>query len=220
MSKQNSIPEKLYVRRSPGAPGGGFARLSCVILLLITLPGTLFLAGSVDKHQEPVIYATQTGIATFQSSVPLHEFTGRSEHLSGMIDFDRNLVDFYLDLRSLETGNNRRDRDMYSTLNTEEFPYAEFTGELVSPFNPADSSRQQVTVSGTFTIHGVVREKQIEGWLRPTADGIQLQAHWTQSLAEHEIEPPGILFYRVRDHVEVRIEATLRPNPPEIDIQS
>ncbi|MEX2585029.1 MAG: YceI family protein [Balneolaceae bacterium] len=220
MKSQNSIPARWRFRRSTTASGGGFPRTSLMILLLISVPGILILAGAIDENQERVVYATQTGIATFQSSVPLHEFTGKSDHLAGMIDFDRNLVDFYLDLRSLETGNNRRDRDIYSTLNTEEFPYVEFTGELVTPFNPADSSRQQVTVSGTFTINGITREKRVEGWLRPTADGIQLQTGWTQSLDDHEIEPPGILFYRVRDHVEVQIEATLRPNPPEINVQS
>lgn len=220
MRLQNTIPATWNTCRIPGTHNGEATRLSRVILLLIAVPGILILAGTVDSYQEPEIFATQSGTATFQSSVPLHEFTGRSDYLTGMIDFDRNLVDFYLDLRSLETGNSRRDRDMYRTLNTNEFPYAEFTGELVSPFNPADSTRQRVTVSGTFSIHGIDREMQIEGWLRPTTKGIHLQASWTQSLAEHEIDPPGILFYRVRDHVEVQIEATLRLNPPEIDIQS
>lgn len=220
MRLQSSIPAKWNLRQSPEAPVNGGIRFFRIALLLITVPVVLFLVGTVDTHQDPVIYATQSGTATFQSSVPLHEFTGKSNYLTGMIDMDRNLVDFYLDLRSLETGNSRRDRDMYSTLNTEEFPYAEFTGELVTQFDPADSTRQHVTVSGTFTIHGIGRKKQIEGWLRPTAGGIHLQASWTQSLAEHEIEPPGILFYRVRDHVDVQIEAILRLNPPEIDIQS
>lgn len=165
--------------------------------------------------QDDIIFYTDSGHAEFTSSVPLHTFTGESDYLTGMIDFEENVVDFYLDLSTLKTGNGRRDRDMYRTLNVEEYPFAEFTGSLESSFDENSTASQEVTVRGEFSVHGVTREKTVEGTLQRRDDGIVLEAEWVHSLSEHEIEPPGILFYRVRDEMDVRIEATLRPTERE-----
>ncbi|MEX0928762.1 MAG: YceI family protein [Balneolales bacterium] len=161
--------------------------------------------------QEKVMYYTDSGHAEFVSSVPLHEFTGVSGHLTGMIDFEDNIVDFYLDLSSLETGNSRRDRDMYRTLNVDEHPFAEFTGELLTSFDERSSVRQPARAGGELTLHGVTREVVVEGTLQKQADGILLEAEWILNITDYEIEPPGILFYRVRDEMEVRLEAILQP---------
>ena len=43
-------------------------------------------------------FKTESGEAIFLSKAPLNEFTGESEKLKGLIDLEKNLVDFYLDL--------------------------------------------------------------------------------------------------------------------------
>jgi len=67
-----------------------------------------------------LIYMTHSGHAEFTSRVPLHTFTGESNHLTGMINYGENIIDFYLDLNTLRTGIDRRDRDMFRTLNVDE----------------------------------------------------------------------------------------------------
>ncbi len=165
-----------------------------------------FLLHTVTYGQ---VFKTDSGLAKFTSSVPLHEFKGTSSYLIGMVDFDENLVDFYLDLETLKTGNSRRDRDMYNTLNVEEYPFAEFTGKLDTPFDFSSNEKQQVIVSGEFTIHGISCEMTIKGSLQKQNGILLLEAEWVHDITDHDIEPPGILFYRVRDEMDVRIEATL-----------
>lgn len=162
-----------------------------------------------------VVYYTDSGYAEFASSVPLHSFTGESDHLTGMIDLRENLVDFYLDLNSLETGIGKRDRDMYQTLNVEEHPFAEFTGTLETSFNPDSSAEQLARVKGEFTINGNTRQVTIEGTLQPQNEGIILNAGWELRLEDYDIEAPGILFYRVDEVQKIQIEATLKPVDPE-----
>ncbi|MDR9365065.1 MAG: YceI family protein [Balneolaceae bacterium] len=160
-------------------------------------------------------YITETGRVSFTSSVPLHSFTGRSEHLNGLIDLEENLVDFYIDLQTLDTGNGKRDRDMYSTLEVEEHPFAEFTGSLTSSYDPESAEEQNVTVTGDFSIHGVTQNIEVEGTLQKTGAGLQLNASWILNMADYKIEPPGILFYRVDEEIEVRIEAELEQQDDE-----
>ena len=154
-------------------------------------------------------YMTKSGHVEFKSSVPLHSFTGTSDKLVGKISLADSTVDFYVDVHTLETGIGKRDRDMLETLEAEKHPFAEFYGKLVSDFNPNNSEEQQVTVKGTFSVHGVSNEVVINGTLQKTSDGLRLESAWTLNMKDYNIKPPGILFYRVSEKIDVSISATL-----------
>lgn len=176
-------------------------RVACLLLFLWPLNGGVSTGDTV--------YYTDEGYAEFHSSVPLDTFTGKSDYLTGMIDLNSGEIDFFLDLETLKTGNNRRDRDMYRTLNVEEFPFAEFTGSLTSDFDASTTSPQPVEAEGEFTVHGVTRDFTVEGRLQKLGDSLILEAEWVIDITDYDIEPPGILFYRVADEMDVKIEATL-----------
>jgi polyisoprenoid-binding protein YceI len=170
----------------------------------------LFLCtGITASHAQE--YMTDSGTAIFHSEVPLHSFSGTSNFLTGLINLEDGTVDFYLDLTTLDTGIEKRDRDMKETLETEKFPFAEFFGSLSSEFNPDDSSEQSVKVKGDFKIHGVSREVEIEGTLQKKPDGILLKANWVLLLEDYDIIPPKLLFVKVDQEQKIEIEALLKP---------
>jgi polyisoprenoid-binding protein YceI len=96
-----------------------------------------------------------------------------------------------------------------SYLNTDQYPFAEFTGELVSPFDVDKMESQDVTVSGTFKLHGVERQIEVDGTLEPTEDGLQLDASWIVLLKDYNIDRPGILFYELAEEQEINISILL-----------
>ncbi|SMO34616.1 YceI-like domain-containing protein [Gracilimonas mengyeensis] len=156
-------------------------------------------------------FMTDSGTAVFHSEVPLHTFSGSSDFLTGRIDLEDKTVDFYLDLHTLETGIDKRDRDMLETLEAEEFPFAEFFGKLTSNFDPENTSPQTVTVEGDFKIHGVTNETKITGTLQMTDNGLLVKAGWTLLLKDYDIEPPKLLFVKVDQQQDIEIEALLKP---------
>ncbi|MDX1639793.1 MAG: YceI family protein [Balneolaceae bacterium] len=174
---------------------------------LILIPGLLLSSQEAAAQA----YKTDSGHAEFQSEVPLHTFTGTSDHLVGLINLAESTVDFYLDLNTLDTGISKRDKDMKRTLETDKYPFAEFFGKLTSDFDTTSTQPQQVTVRGDFSIHGVTREVEISGTLQKTDRGLLVRAQWILDLSDYDIEPPGILFYRVEEEQDVEIEATLTP---------
>lgn len=141
----------------------------------------------------------------------MHTFTGTSDHLVGLIDLSDSTVDFYIDLETFDTGISKRDKDMRRTLETDEYPFAEFFGKLVSDFDPTSTEPQKVTVRGEFSVHGVTRDIEVNGTLQKTDEGLKLNAAWTLNIEDYDIEPPGILFYRVDEDQDIEIEATLTP---------
>lgn len=181
-----------------------FQFLSVCLLLLIGITIS-------PNHLYGQAYMTKSGHAEFDSSVPLHSFTGKSDYLVGRINLADSTVDFYLDVNTLVTGISKRDKDMLETLNAEEYPFAEFFGKLKTPFNPDKNGTQEVTVEGEFTVHGNTREISIDGTLEKTEEGLQLNAAWTLNITDYDIEPPGILFYRVSEEIDIRINALLKP---------
>lgn len=156
-------------------------------------------------------YMTENGKATFYSEVPLHTFSGSSEYLTGQIDLETNIVDFYIDLTTLDTGIKKRDRDMLETLETDKFPFAEFYGELKSDFDPESTEVQNVSVEGTFKIHGVENETSYTGTLQMTPEGLLLKADWILLLEDYDITPPKLLFIKVDQEQKIEIEALLKP---------
>ena len=156
-------------------------------------------------------YMTDSGRAIFHSEVPLHTFSGSSEFLTGLINLEDGTVDFYLDLTTLDSGIEKRDRDMRETLETEKFPFAEFFGSLSSGFNANDTSEQSVTVKGDFKIHGVSKEVEIQGILQNQPDGLLLKANWILRLEDYDIIPPKLLFVKVDQEQKIEIKALLKP---------
>tara|TARA_R100001143_G_scaffold63593_1_gene73113 strand:+ start:24191 stop:24754 length:564 start_codon:yes stop_codon:yes gene_type:complete len=178
------------------------------ILLFTTL---IFAAGSfITERATAQKYMADDGYVEFISTAPLLEFKGVSENLTGLINLDTNMVDFYVDLNTLETGIQRRDRDMRNSyLETDKFPFAEFTGELISEFDPNLQEKQEARVRGMFKIHGVEREIEVTGTLEPDGESLQLEAGWTVLLADYNIDRPGVLFYELAEEQTVNISIQL-----------
>lgn len=173
----------------------------------------LVLIGAVLLQQaaQSQVFTGDDGYVEFISNAPLLEFKGTSNNLTGLIDFEENLIDFYVDLNTIDTGIQRRNRDMRNTyLETDTYPFAEFTGKLVQPFNQGNTEKQPVVVAGTFTIHGVSRMMEIEGTLNMQNGGLKLEASWTVRLEDHEIDRPRVLFYELAEEQKVKISILLK----------
>ena len=158
-------------------------------------------------------FLTKNGEVVFLSQASLSEFEGKSRSLQGLIDYDKNLLDFYLDLNTLDTGIGLRDKHMRENyLETDEFPFAEFTGKLSALAKPTPGQVQQVTAEGKFKLHGVEREVRVKGSLTPQANGsMVLEAKFSILLSDYQIEIPKLVFYELAPEQQVSIKATLTP---------
>lgn len=177
--------------------------ISCLVVLVY-----LFCFTNVNGQS----YVSEEGYVEFESSAPLLTFKGISNNLTGLIDFDQNLVDFYVDLNTIDTGIRLRNRHMReSYLETDKFPFAEFTGRLTTEFDFQIAQPQPATVTGTFKIHGVEREIDVEGNIQLVSDGLLLTASWVVRLEDYNIDRPSVIFYELAEEQKVSISITLKP---------
>lgn len=159
------------------------------------------------------IFLTQSGNVNFLSKAPLSEFNGESDKLNGLIDLRGNVLDFYVDLNTVETGIGLRDKHMRDNyLQTEKYPFAEFTGKMSSIPTLYPGTKTSVSAVGKFKIHGVEREIEVKGSLfkKPNGD-LELEAVFNVLLSDYEIPLPKLVFYELSENQIVTIKATLQP---------
>ncbi len=156
-------------------------------------------------------YQTEDGEVVFLSTAALNEFTGESSQLNGLLDMDSGLIDFYIDLNTLDTGIGLRDRHMRDNyLETKRFPFAEFSGSLEKPGPLEFNQPIEVEARGTFTIHGKEKAMEITGTLtRLSPSEIQLETGFQVKLGDFDIEIPKLMFYELSETQAVTINAIL-----------
>lgn len=166
------------------------------------------LLNSVAFGQE---FLTKNGEVTFLSKAPLNEFEGKSNVLNGLIDLDKNLLDFFVDLNTLKTGIGLRDSHMRENyLETDKFPFAEFTGKMESMPDLAEGEKKPVKAVGIFKIHGIEREIEVLGFLTKIQNGkIELETSFDILLSDYNIPIPKLVFYELAEEQKVTIKATL-----------
>lgn len=157
-------------------------------------------------------FLTESGNVDFLSKAPLSEFNGVSNKLYGLIDLSNNLLDFYVDLNTLETGIGLRDKHMRDNyLETEKYPFAEFTGQMSSIPTLNPGGKTSVSAVGKFKIHGVEREIEVNGTLSKNSKGeLELNAVFEVLLSDFNIPLPKLVFYELAENQSVTIKATLK----------
>jgi polyisoprenoid-binding protein YceI len=159
-------------------------------------------------------FKTENGSVEFLSKASLNEFTGVSSSLNGLVDLEKNLLDFFVDLNTVKTGIGLRDRHMRENyLETKKFPFAEFTGKIETLPTLIIGQSREVVAKGKFKIHGVEREIEVPGKLTMVSDSeLKLEAQFKVLLSDYKIDIPTVVFYELSEEQVVTIQAVLKKN--------
>jgi polyisoprenoid-binding protein YceI len=115
-------------------------------------------------------------------------------------------------VRSLDTGNGKRDRDLNKSMESDKYPTIRFELTGVTPgAETADS--MAATLQGRLLIHGVAREVSLPAELHTGEEGIRVRTDFPLNLKDYEIggltKMLGML--RMQEHIEVHVDLTFAP---------
>jgi polyisoprenoid-binding protein YceI len=179
--------------------------LAWVALVIACVLPTLARGQSVPDRP------TVRGELRFDGEGSLGSFVGRTTQLRGMLigaptlEGVRGWVE--ADAKSLVTGNGRRDRDMWKSLEVERFPTLRFDLDAVAPGATVGDS-VAVTLRGRFTIHGVTRETAVRGWVHVEPERVRFQGYTPLQLTDYRIGGLSKAFglFKMDPDVVVRME--------------
>lgn len=161
------------------------------------------------------VYQGEGQKTVFQSQAKLNSFEGISSQLNGLIDLEKNIVDFYVDLNTLDTGIKLRDKHMRDDyLKTKKYPFAEFTGSFSDAYLEQIKLKQSGTyvVKGSFEVHGVSlpREFELQLNFENQSKAVAFETIFEIKLTDHDIEIPKLMFYELSNTLKITSNGELK----------
>jgi polyisoprenoid-binding protein YceI len=147
---------------------------------------------------------------SFDGKSTLGDFTGTTTEVRGQMTGGAALPDVRgwveAPVRSLKTGNDRRDRDLVKTMQADIFPNIRFELDGVSvEWQRGDSAG--VVLDGKFVIHGVSRPEKLRATVLRGAEGIRLTTTHPMNLHDYKIDKlTRFLVFKMQPDIVVHVE--------------
>lgn len=177
------------------------------LLLLAAVPMTAQVEYHVDRKADNMV--------KFISDAPVEDFEGVTKHIDGYLMHqsdgltDGSKLYFEVDLRTMDTGIGLRNRHMREDyLHTDKYPFAKFTGRIVSA-NPA-GGKTKVTVRGHMDIHGVKKSMKIHGTVSERSSSVRIATTFDVKLTDHKIEVPSFMFLKIDETMKLVLNFNLK----------
>ncbi|HXI19903.1 MAG TPA: YceI family protein, partial [Gemmatimonadales bacterium] len=158
----------------------------------LLLPTVLVLLGAGTGGYLPSIPAgtVREGRLSFDGRATTGSFTGTTTAVRGAMTGGASLADVRgwveAPVRTLQTGNAKRDKDLNRSMESGIYPTIRFELTGCTPAE-ATGDRTEVTLAGRFTIHGVTREASIPVTLEIGPGTIQVRGSVPLDLRDYRI---------------------------------
>jgi len=96
-------------------------------------------------------------------------------------------------------------------METEKFPDAFFKGKINDTIDWTKDGEYKVKATGKLTIHGVEKERTLDGTITIKGGAIRLGSKFKVHVADHGIKVPTLYVKNIAEDVDVTIDAILEP---------
>lgn len=154
-------------------------------------------------------YITREGYIRFYSSTPVENIEAVTNQASSVIDAGSGEMVFQVLMRSFTFEKALMQEHFNENyVESEQFPKATFKGTVtnLSDVDFGKDGTYNATVAGTFTVHGVAREREITAKLTVKGSEVLLESVFQVAPADHDIEIPSA----VRDNIAREVEVTVK----------
>jgi polyisoprenoid-binding protein YceI len=160
------------------------------------------------------------GTLSFDGRASAGDFTGSTTSVTGEMKGGgltevRGWVE--APVRTLATGNQRRDRDLNKSMESEKYPTIRFELTNVAVREPTGDS-VSVMLHGRFIIHGVTREATVPASVVFHSQGIRLRGETPLNLKDYKIGglSKALGMLRMHEKIVVHVDLTFRSaDPPD-----
>jgi polyisoprenoid-binding protein YceI len=152
------------------------------------------------------------GTLSFDGRATAGDFTGTTTTITGeMTGGDKlSAVRGWVEapVNTLKTGNNRRDRDLNKSMESEKYPTIRFELTGVTTQDPPSDS-MTVTLQGRFIIHGVTREASLPANVAFGPGGVTVRAATPLNLKDYAIGGLSKMLGMLKMHEEIMVHVDL-----------
>ncbi|MBD1396389.1 YceI family protein [Pontibacter sp. JH31] len=175
-----------------------FFTFSIILMCIFTGFGS-----SGQVYQDTFRQAKRGSTIGYTLEHPLHTVQGISSEVSSQLTLSQDgrkisKVEVRVPVRSFDSGNRRRDRDMLKVTEAERYPEVTFISSQITEQDGA------LAVTGRLTFHGITREIQLIAQTQWQGESLLVTGEFDISLEAYQIKRPSILTMKVKDMLQVR----------------
>jgi polyisoprenoid-binding protein YceI len=169
-------------------------------------------AGSAAAQLAVPDGTVREGTLSFDGRATAGAFTGTTTTVTGEMTGGAGLTDVRgwveAPVNTLKTGNNRRDRDLNKSMESEKYPTIRFelSGVTVAE---APSASLPVTLQGRLIIHGVTREISLPANVELGLDDVRVRGTTSLNLKDYEIGGLTKMLGMLKMHEEIVVHVDL-----------
>lgn len=169
----------------------------------------LLISGAYLPAQ--TVYMARSGSVSFVSNAPLEIIKASSSSLSGAINLAENKFAFIIPNQSLKGFNSELQQEHFyeNYMEVEKYANSTFQGKIIEKIDSNSGEVQQVRAKGKLNIHGVEKERIIDGTIQFKGGKIIVNSEFTIELEEHNIHIPKIVNQKIAETIDVKIHAEL-----------
>jgi polyisoprenoid-binding protein YceI len=185
---------------------------------LIALAGVLLFGSPLAAQVNAPISSGRviSGTLSFDGHASVGDFVGQTSSVTGEMTGGSDLTKVrgwvQAPVKTLVTGNRRRDRDLNKSMESDKHPHLRFDLAAVSPRGgTADSTA--LTLRGTLRVHGVSKRIALPGWVQFSGDGVRVRSDFPLSLKEYGIKGLSKMLgvLKMYDNIEVHVDLVFGP---------
>ncbi len=96
-------------------------------------------------------------------------------------------------------------------MESDKYPDATYKGKINEKVDYTKDGITKVTVTGKMKMHGVEKEKNLEGIVTIKGQQILIETKFMLHIADYNIKIPSVVVKNIAEDVEVKLKSTLEP---------
>ncbi len=155
-------------------------------------------------------YISDSSYVYFFSEAPMETIEAENTEGSSVIDLGEGKMVFAVPIKGFQFEKSLMQEHFNENyLESDKYPRTTFTGSIEDW--DRDMLSDSVTVSGTFTIHGVSREVSVKGKVYDHETAPYLEAKFPIQIVDYDIKIPKIVFYNIAEVVDITVYFRYKP---------
>lgn len=156
-------------------------------------------------NAQNIMFSTSTGNTSFSGTTPLENIEAENKRCQAILNVTTGELAARMSMRDFVFQNKLMQEHFNENyIESEKYPSATFSGKVSKMPDYSKDGTYDVSAIGKFTIHGVTKEKTINGKMTVASGKITIAADFQVALTDHKIEVPQIVFVKIAQVISVK----------------
>jgi polyisoprenoid-binding protein YceI len=182
-----------------------FFRVACLAMFSIALL-------SANAFAQGGMFATSAGHTHFSASTPLENIEADNKKSQVILNTANNEIAIRMNMREFVFPNKLMQEHFNENyIESVKYPTATFSGKVDKAPDYTKDGQYDLSATGKFTVHGVTKERTINGKMKIEGGKITIDSNFEVALTDHNIEVPKVVFVKIAQIIQVKAQYVLSP---------